>query len=130
MRRLIVLSFLALALLASGVLAAETKIVKWDCPSCATENVVGYRLYYGQTSHIDIDAPTGITPESPYDQVVEINDVNQMSHTLTLPVGTWFIRITGVRENGQESDFTYELGIKIKPSAPTSVEAGDLVSPQ
>lgn len=120
----LILAGFACAVFAISAHAAETKTLAWKCSNCVAEGVTGYKVYYGSTSYIEVDAPTGETPEAPYDQVIEINDPNQMSYTLTLPVGVWHFRVTAVHPTG-ETDFTYEVSLKIKPSSPTGLKAND-----
>lgn len=65
----------------------------------------GFRLYYGKTSHVDIERAINPPNPNPYDMTEEILDPNARSHEILVPDGTWFFRLTTIGEQG-DSAFT------------------------
>ncbi len=74
--------------------------ISWQAP---TENVDGtpvdgidtYRIHYGGFSRS-------------YDEIVEVGG-NQSSHVLELPVGSYYIAMTAVDVDGEESALSQEI---------------------
>lgn len=78
----------------------------------------GFRLYYGKTSHADIERPIHPQPNPiPYDIVEEILDPDARSYEILLPEGTYYFRLTTI---GAKNDSAFT---KDEPVAEVGLDA-------
>jgi hypothetical protein len=89
-------------LMTASAFAGESVRLSWD--ASASPEVVGYRIYYGQSSQS-------------YPLVTNVGLV--FTTTVVLPRnGRWFFAATSVDGDGFESDFSNEVVWDAKPAAP------------
>jgi hypothetical protein len=81
---------------------AESVRVSWD--ASRSNDVVGYRVYYGTNSGA---------------YSFEVNAGDALSQAIVLPQrGRWFFAVTAYNTNLVESDFSNEVQYESKPQAP------------
>jgi hypothetical protein len=75
--------------------------VSWVAPTenvdgTALTDLAGYRIYYGPGSR-------------DYDGMLEVNDPTATSHSFTATSGDWYITMTALDRDGNESAFSNEI---------------------
>lgn len=114
MRRFLVT--LVLVLMAVSPALAGVVSLSWDYTGSGHK---GFRLYYGQTSHLDVNAAIGVPPDpAPYDHIVEIPDPDARIYEIALPEGVYYFRMVTVGAVA-DSPFTVEEPVAtIGPNVP------------
>lgn len=73
---------------------AATITLTWDYSAADEALIQGYRIYYGQASHVGVTDPVDLLTAAPYDQRIELADPTLRSHTVgPLGLGTWYFRV-------------------------------------
>lgn len=113
---------LFLAVVVAMVADAAEVHLSWECPTCESEGVTGFRIFYGLESRDKVFAPEAPDAEMPYTAVVLIADGKARSHTLRdLTPGTYYFRMTTRLDGGTESLFSKEITGVSLPTPPEGV---------
>jgi hypothetical protein len=108
-------STLILWLLWAGLAHAANVALVWSLPSEANAVLTGFKIYYGQTSHADVERPTGGPQEAtPYDKYIYVSDPKATTAILqNFQSGVWYFRITAYYGVVGESDFFDEIEYEV-----------------
>lgn len=105
-----ILSVLFVLILVSCSFAGAVSLA-WDYPKEEEEMIDGFKIYFGKTSHQDVDSPTqGMSDPNPYEKAVVVQDKTQRQAMIKgIEVGTWYFRMTAFNATQGESLFSEEV---------------------
>jgi hypothetical protein len=86
--------------------------LSWDYDVSDESQIQGYRIYYGTTSHSGVTDPVDLVSGLPYDQRIELSDPTLRTHSINLPPGMYFFRMTAyglIDGNPDDSVFSEEI---------------------
>ena len=130
----LVIFLLLFTCLTSQVVVAANLKLTWTYTEDVPK-ITGFKVYSGPKSFPDAKKPTtgsvpGANLAAPYEQVVEVTDVNarQWLFTVAFP-GSRFLRMTTYKKNTDgtiaESPFSMEVGIATVPNPPSGLVIGE-----
>lgn len=94
--------------------------IKWSCPGCEADGVVGFAVRYGRSTQLGVTSAVN-GEAGPYEHMVQISDGSARSALMSVSEGNWYFSVTAVDGSGKESLLSSEVGIRVPLSPPSEV---------